>query len=860
MKERVSILVAVIATVLAGAASAQAAPLGEGVSVERSSETGELSAIATDAGATIPAPAGLAESAGARQAALAYADAYGPRFGVAGGAEELEVSAVQPGLAGGKTVRLSQEIAGLPVIGGGLQVNLDDDGALRSITGEAEPDAPTTEQPTVSAEEAAATALASVSRSHGIALGDLEATTPELSILDQRIMGGPPGAAGPQLVWQLEVGDKGAVQTVRDFVAVDAGAGAIVVQFPEIEAALSRVVCNANQVRLARVPCTAPFARVEGGAATGDADIDLAYQYAGDTYNLYSSLGRDSIDGAGMQIKSTVKFCPEPPESGKPPNCPYPNAFWNGEQMVYGTGFSAADDVVGHELTHGVTDFSSHLFYYYQSGAINESLSDVFGELMDQTNGSGTDTAAVKWKIGEDIPSNFNVCASDPHIVRNMANPGECGDPDKTSSSQWDFDPETSFDVGDNGGVHGNSGVNNKAAVLITDGGSFNGQAVTGIGIAKTERIYYRANVALLGSASDYQDLAIALRQSCSDFVTAGAGGITAADCSQVNKAIVATEMDTPPRAAPATTRMPACDEPGDTAPALYTESFENSAEVIANWAPTEEVGTAEWYYPPEVNPYFDASYAKSGTENLWGLDQPAISDTAVEMMRDVRIPLGDGRLRFNHSFGFDTEAGTKYDGGLLEYSTDGGATWKDAGSLITANGYTGAIASNSDNPLAGRVMWTGESAGYRTVQANLTPLAGKVVRFRFRMATDSQVPDNGWFIDDFQIYRCANHVAPATTIRKAPKKVKTKKKKAKVKVKLGGTDDTTPSNALDFQCRLDRGKFKACKSRAKFKVKAKPGKGKKHTLQVRALDRSGNPDPSPDSVTFRAIQKPKKK
>ena len=855
MKAWVSILVAAIATLLVGAASAQAASLGEGVSIERSSETGELSAIATDPGATIPAPAGLAESAGARQTALAYADAYGPRFGVAGGAEELEVSAVQPGVAGGKTVRLSQQIAGLPVIGGGLQVNLDDEGALRSITGEAEPDAPAVEQPTISAEEAAATALASVSRSHGIALGELEATTPALSILDQRIMGGPPGAAdaaGPQLVWQLEVGDKGAVQTVRDFVAVDARVGAIAVQFPEIEAALNRVVCNANQVRLARVPCTAPFARVEGGAATGDADIDLAYQYAGDTYNLYSSLGRDSIDGAGMQIKSTVKYCPAPPDSGDPPNCPYQNAFWNGQQMVYGTGFAAADDVVGHELTHGVTEFSSHLFYYYQSGAINESLSDVFGELMDQTNGSGNDTAAVKWKIGEDLPV--------VGAIRDMSNPPLFGDPDKTSSPQYDFDPETNFDIGDNGGVHGNSGVNNKAAFLISDGGSFNGQTVTGIGAAKTERIYYRANVALLGSASDYQDLAIALRQSCSDFVTAAAGGITGADCSQVNKAILATEMDRPPTAAPATTRMPACDEPGDTAPALYTESFENSAEVIANWAPTQETGTAEWYYPPENNPYFDATYATSGTENLWGFDQPAISDTAVEMMRDVRIPLGDGRLRFNHSFGFDTEAGTKYDGGLLEYSTDGGANWKDAGSLITANGYTGAIASNSDNPLAGRVMWTGESAGYRTVQVNLTPLAGKVVRFRFRMATDSQVPDNGWFIDDFQIYRCANHVAPGTAIRKAPKKVKTKKKKAKVKVKLGGTDDTTPSNALDFQCRLDKGKFKTCKARAKFKVKAKPGKGKKHTLQVRALDYSGNPDPSPDRVTFRAIQKPKKK
>ena len=73
--------------------------------------------------------------------------------------------------------------------------------------------------------------------------------------------------------------------------------------------------------------------------------------------------------------------------------------------MVYGDGygFPLADDVVAHELTHGVTQHESNLFYYYQSGAINESFSDLWGEYYDQTNGKGTDTAGVKWQIGEDI-------------------------------------------------------------------------------------------------------------------------------------------------------------------------------------------------------------------------------------------------------------------------------------------------------------------------------------------------------------------------------------------------------------------------------------------------------------------------
>ena len=359
----------------------------------------------------------------------------------------------------------------------------------------------------------------------------------------------------------------------------------------------------------------------------------------------------------------------------------------------------------------------------------------------------------------------------------------------------------------------------------------------------------------MLGSASNYQDLADALRQACSDYVTAGTAGFTSADCDQVDKAIKAVEMDTPPAVAPATTRLPACTEVGDTTPALYSEDFENEADVESNWAPGEPaVGTSEWYYPPADNPYLDATFATSGTKNLWGFDQDVTSDTTLEMQKDVRIPLGDGRLRFNHAFGFDAYDGVSYDGGLLEYSTDGGASWQDASSLIRANGYTGEIDADSDNPLAGTTMWTGESGGYRTVQAKLTQLAGELVRFRFRMATDSSVADYGWFIDDFEIYRCANHVPPETEFKKPPReKVAVDGSEATIKVKFRGDDDTTPSIKLGYECKLDKGNFEPCEKRSTFDVRA-GDKGKKHTLRVRALDYSGNPDLTPAKVSFRAI------
>ena len=73
--------------------------------------------------------------------------------------------------------------------------------------------------------------------------------------------------------------------------------------------------------------------------------------------------------------------------------------------MVFGAGFADADDVVAHELTHGVTDYTSQLFYAFQSGAINEAFSDIMGEFMDQANGRGTDNATTKWQIGEDLPA-----------------------------------------------------------------------------------------------------------------------------------------------------------------------------------------------------------------------------------------------------------------------------------------------------------------------------------------------------------------------------------------------------------------------------------------------------------------------
>ena len=216
---------------------------------------------------------------------------------------------------------------------------------------------------------------------------------------------------------------------------LDAHTGAILTSYNEIDTARNRQVYTTNHSQT--LPGT--LVRSEGGPATGDADADHAYQYLGDTHDYYfSRFGRDSYNAAGAAMKATVHY-----------GTNYQNAFWNGVQMVFGDGFPI-DDVTAHEMTHAVTENEANLIYQNQSGALNESFSDIFGEIIDMTNGAGNDTPPVAWLMGEDLPG--------IGAIRSLADPTLYGDPDRVSN----YDCTTA----DNGGVHTNSGIPNKAAYL----------------------------------------------------------------------------------------------------------------------------------------------------------------------------------------------------------------------------------------------------------------------------------------------------------------------------------------------------------------------------------------------------------
>ncbi|HYF63254.1 MAG TPA: M4 family metallopeptidase, partial [Herpetosiphonaceae bacterium] len=539
-------LAAIIAIVLSGGLNAvQAAPptqasadqnvlqrladaSGGQARVSRHSGTGKVRFIGTSNTKPVGRPAGVPSTATGEVAARGYLASYGSLFGIQDQASEL-VAAKTNSLDDGRTsVRFTQRYAGLPVIAGDVVVNLNRNKELLSMNGEVLPKGTIDTTPAITAAAAQANARAVVADSYKTAAAGLTVSSPTLSVFNPVLVGGP-GAKITSLVWKLEVTGASASTAIREYVLVDAKDGVILLRFNQIAHAKERHVCDdENEVDddfNENNNCTqSDYVRDEGEAATGVEDIDDAYDYSGATYDFFNTFfGRDSIDDNGMVLRSLVRYCP------LGDSCPYGNAFWNGQQMTYGEGFATAEDVVAHELSHGVTEYSSNLLYYYQSGALNESFSDVFGELMDLTYaGKNPDTAATRWIMGEELAGG----------LRDMQDPPNAGDPDRMGSELYKLDPTQA----DQGGVHSNSGVNNKAAYLMVDGDTFNGFTITGLGITKTAQIYYEVATNGLTSGSDYQDLADQLRQACATLT--GQFDITAADCVEVNEVVLATEMD----------------------------------------------------------------------------------------------------------------------------------------------------------------------------------------------------------------------------------------------------------------------------------------------------------------------------
>lgn len=222
-----------------------------------------------------------------------------------------------------------------------------------------------------------------------------------------------------------------------------------------------------------------------------DVEVNEAYDGSGATYDLYASaFGRNSVDGKGSRLDSTVHY-----------GTRFDNAFWNGRQMVYGDGdgklftrFTIALDVIGHELTHGVTQFTARLGYQGQNGALNEHISDAFGIMVKQ-RALGLTANRSDWLIGAGLlaPGVKGVA------VRSMAAPGTAYDDpvlgrDPQPAHMRDY-VET---AADNGGVHINSGIPNRAFYLAAI-------ALEGEPWKELGKVWYRVLTSKLRADADFR-------------------------------------------------------------------------------------------------------------------------------------------------------------------------------------------------------------------------------------------------------------------------------------------------------------------------------------------------------------------
>lgn len=251
------------------------------------------------------------------------------------------------------------------------------------------------------------------------------------------------------------------------------------------------------------------LARKESAAATGDAAVDEAHDGAGLTRDfLAAAFRRRSIDGRGMPLVSTVHFDRD-----------YDNAFWDGRQMVYGDGdgqvfqrFTIALDVIGHELAHGVTQHTSNLLYFEQSGALNEHFSDVIGSLVKQWHRNQS-AGQADWLIGEGL------LAPTIHgrALRSMSAPGTAyddpligKDPQPAHMRDYYFGPE------DQGGVHINSGIPNRVFWRVA-------KTLGGPAWKVAGRIWWRAFTRMLMARATFADAARATIEAAGSVADAAA-------------------------------------------------------------------------------------------------------------------------------------------------------------------------------------------------------------------------------------------------------------------------------------------------------------------------------------------------
>ena len=539
----------------------------------------------TDVATFVSIPAGTWPSlpgASLDEKATMFFALHGGLFGIESPDEQLTLRRQRAGQVLSH-LTFQQRHEGVAVFGSVLNAHFNRDGELVAINGTYAPDVAVDTSPSWDWQQAGRVAVARVvAQFPGRALSVVGA---ELLVFRSGLLRRVDGI--DHLVYEIEVADPN--RTVRELVYVDAHFGKVVDQISGIRNALHREVSEQSLGNVVWVegdpdPITPGFA---GGSAQQVEDWQGEIDGARETYNAIASMTNGtylSYDGADAEAMLTVN---------NDPGIDCPNANWNGTSTNYCSGVTG-DDTVAHEWGHAYTEYTNNLIYQWQSGALNEAYSDIWGEVVDLINGRGSDApgglrtaggcstfgngspsvdASYRWLSGEDDPA-FN------GAIRDLWAPTCYGDPGKLT------DPEYHCDTTDGGGVHTNSGVPNHAFALVVDGGTYNGQTVTGLGIDKAARIYWEAQN-IMTASSNFEDHADALETACAALIGAiiytvdssspagvdSGETVSSADCAEVGKAIAAVELRTEPTQCGFTTLLDTSTPPalcGGGAPVIH--------------------------------------------------------------------------------------------------------------------------------------------------------------------------------------------------------------------------------------------------------------------------------------------------
>jgi Zn-dependent metalloprotease len=421
---------------------------------------------------------------------------YVARRGAAG-TESFRTRRVLGDELGQVHVRVAQTIGGLPVVGAEVVVHAEAaSGRVLGVNGRVALGRGLSRFAAIGANAALARAMTE----YGIGGGTIAGPTELAYIVDERGM--------VRLAWTAVVTYRGADGDEADRIFSDARTGAALDRHPEIMRAKNREIYDC---RIS--PCSLVI--TEGGSSTDPVAMS-AYNHFGTTYNYYSTrFGRDSYDAAGGVIRGYVHY-----------GTNYNNAFYQAPRSFFfgdgdGTGylpFAQSLDVVAHEFTHAVTRYTANLVYANESGAINESISDIYGAAAEAYALGGI-TPSV-WKIGDEIYT-----------------PGISGDAfrymnDPQLAGNVDYYPTRYTGSADNGGVHNNSGIQNLAFYLLVQGGQTprgpDSFFVAAQGLTKAEKIFYRALTVYATSSTNFRMMRDHTLQAAADLYGVNSSAHTA--------------------------------------------------------------------------------------------------------------------------------------------------------------------------------------------------------------------------------------------------------------------------------------------------------------------------------------------